>query len=91
MSKLIYKVQFVYKGQKVAPLKAIDLFDACLQCMSNFYLFSVKKKESFEAYVVCNSLIVFSIHSEDTPEMVLMKFLNLVNESLDEGVENESF
>lgn len=73
-----------YNSQKVAPVKAIDLFDACLIAMSSYYTFSVKKKQVFEAYVLFGQEVVFGIHREDVPEQVLAGFLQLVNQSLKE-------
>lgn len=84
MKKIIYKVQMFYNGQKVAPVKAIDLFDACLIAMSSFYTFSVKQKKIFEAYVLFNNQVCFGVHKEDTPEQVLASFLQLVNQSFKE-------
>lgn len=84
MKKIIYKVQMFYNGQKVAPVKAIDLFDACLISMSNFYTFNVKKGQKFESYILLGQDVVFSIHKEDTPEQVLLNFLVFAQKSLQE-------
>lgn len=84
MKKIIYKIQMFYNGQKVAPVKAIDLFDACLIAMSSFYTFNVKKNQQFEAYILFGQDVVFSIHKEDTPEQVLLNFLVFAQKSLQE-------
>lgn len=84
MRKIIYKVQMFYNGQKVAPVKAIDLFDACLIAMSSYYTFNVKKNQLFEAYVLFGQEVVFAVHKEDTPEQVLWNFLLFTQASLEE-------
>lgn len=80
MTKTKYSIQMFYNNRKVAPVYCLDIFHACIQAMNYFYHFHEIEKKTFEAHVLFQKNVLFSIRPSDTPDDVLLHFFQFTAE-----------